>query len=203
MTVLVGPEYATYGIVFGGLSKSAETAHTASFQTATSMQRPQPPSDGDESDLSAMNPTKREGTVRPFSSPAASIGRHTAAQTPFASHVTRVEIRSVANEKLFTGEVIPVTGRFSLLRRTLSTGAARVLLAVSVLLVILSAVLFAFFPDEGWWMWTEQLMGRLATGAFGALLVDSAIDYTALRRSLMAGAGPVTHGAVINWIRAS
>jgi hypothetical protein len=33
MTVLVGPEYATYGIVFGGLSKSAETAHTASFQT--------------------------------------------------------------------------------------------------------------------------------------------------------------------------
>jgi hypothetical protein len=68
--------------------------------------------------------------------------------------------------------------------------------------VALSAVLFAVGPDDGWWMWTEQLMGRLATGAFGALLVESAIDYSALRRSLASGAGPVTHGAVIDWARA-
>jgi hypothetical protein len=202
MTVVVGPEYATYGIVFGPLGQAAGAAHTASLKTRLRCNDLARLQTATTSYLSAMNPTKRDGVVRHFSSPAASIGRRMAAPPPFHSTVTRVEIRSVANERLFTGDVIPVKGRLSLLWRTISTGAARVLFALSVVLVIASAALFAFFPDDGWWQWTEQLMGRLATGAFGALLVDSAIDYTALRRSLMAGAGHVTHGAVVKWVRA-
>jgi hypothetical protein len=113
-----------------------------------------------------------------------------------------MEIRSVANEKLFTGRVIPITSRFSLLRQTLSDRSARVLAALSLVLIGISALLYWRFPTEGWWNWAEQLTGRLATGAFGALLVDGAMDYTALRKSLMAGTGPVTHGAVIHWDRA-
>jgi hypothetical protein len=108
----------------------------------------------------------------------------------------------VANEKLFSGTVVPVTGRLSLLRRILSSGAAPVLLGLSAILVGLSAFLYWQFPTQGWWLWTEQLIGRLATGAFGAFLVDGALDYAALRKSLLAAGGPLTHGAVIQWDRA-
>jgi hypothetical protein len=45
-------------------------------------------------------------------------------------------------------------------------------------------------------------MGRLATGAFGALLVEGAIAYGALRRTLASSAGPAGHGALLDWNRA-
>ncbi|HEY6758631.1 MAG TPA: hypothetical protein VI318_04040 [Baekduia sp.] len=201
MTVVVGPEYATYGLVFAP-NTVAGNAHSMSFQTRLRSNDLTKLQTATSSYVSAVNPTRREGRIRNWSSPGASVGRRTNGSVPFVSKITRLEIRSVANERLFTGEPIPVTGRFSLLRRTLSRGATVALLLLSLLFFVASAVLFAVAPDTGWWMWAEQLMGRLATGAFGALLVDSAIDYTALRRSLMAGTGRVTHGAIIDWDRA-
>jgi hypothetical protein len=119
----------------------------------------------------------------------------------FESDVKRLEIRSVINERLFKGNVIPITGRFSLLRQVLSRRSARILLLLSLSLIVISAAFFALAPDQGWWQWCEQLVGRLATGAFGALLVDGAIEYSALRKSLMAGTGAVTQGAVVDWTR--
>jgi hypothetical protein len=132
------------------------------------------------------------------SSPSASVGRQGKGQVPFISSFTRAEIRSVTNEELFEGEVLPITGRLSLARHSFEArGAGGALALISAFLVLASAVLFAFFPDQGWWNWCDQLLGRLATGAFGALLVDGAIDYSALRRSLLSGAGRVTNPAQI------
>lgn len=203
MTIIVGPEYAVYGIVFSEPAGPSSATTSSTYQVRLRCNDLNRLQTATTSFVSAMNPSKQQGTIRRFSSRSASVGRRTSSASLFQSDFNRVEIRSVANEKLFTGQVIPVTGRWSLLRQTLAGRSARVLLLLGALLLGLSAVLFALAPGEGWWMWTEQTMGRLATAAFGALLVDSAIDYSALRRSLMAGAGPVTHGAVINWLRAN
>lgn len=151
--------------------------------------------------VSAMNPTKRSSQIRIFSSRNASVGRSRNSSVPFISDFVRVEIRSVANEELFLGNTIPIRGRFSLLRHALTKRSALPLAILSGILILASAALFALSPGTGWWDWSEQLAGRLATGSFGALLVDGAIEYTALRQALMAGSGPVTHGAMIDWKR--
>lgn len=198
MTVIVGPESGVYGIMFR--APSADKGR-ASYQTrlrCNDLNRLQTTS---ASFVSAINPTRSEGPLRTFSSRGASVSRRGRSHRPYESSISRLEIRSVINERLFNGKAIPVTGRFSLLMQVLSRRSALVLFALSVALIVLSALLFALAPDDGWWQWVEQLVGRLATGAFGALLVDGAIDYTALRKSLMAGSGPVTHGAVIDWER--
>lgn len=151
----------------------------------------------------AMNPSRRPGAAKRLTSRAASISRGTRGAQPFESSFNRLELRSVANELLFRGEVIPIRGRFALVRNSFGNRSSRLLAGLSLFLIAASALLFALAPATGWSGWSEQLVGRLATGAFGALLIDGAIDYSALRRSLLAGGvGPVTHGALINWKRA-
>lgn len=199
MAVVGGPEFSVYGVVFAGTSQASASSLTmqarlrsndlATLQTATS------------SFVSALNPGAQTAGVRRYTSRAASIGRQRVVGPSFESDLQRIAIRSVTNELLFQGRAIPIRSRFSLLRHTLSDHSAKLLGGLSLLLLGLSALLYAFFPEEGWWLWTEQSVGRLATGAFGALLVDSALDYTALRRSITGGTGTVTHGAVIDWSR--
>lgn len=152
--------------------------------------------------VAAMNPSQTSATGgRTYSSRGAAVRR--SGQAPlFTSEFNSIHIRSVTDEALMTGKAIPIKGRLSLVWHAVNRSSGRVLLLISLLLVGLSAALFAFSPDTGWWAWSEQLAGRLATGAFGALLVDAAIDYTALRQSLLKGGGDVTHGAVVEWTRA-
>jgi hypothetical protein len=196
MKIVVSPEYKVYGIIFGAVGTSASyqvrlrCSDVEKLQTATT------------TFVSAMNPTKQRGSIHRYSSPSASVGRQGKGHLPFISSFTRAEIRSVTNEELFEGEVLPITGRLSLARHSFEArGAGGALAVISAFLVLASAALFALFPDQGWWNWCDQLLGRLATGAFGALLVDGAIDYSALRRSLLSGAGRVTNGAIIKWTR--
>lgn len=198
MKVIVGPEAGVYGIMFKGPSDEVERATYETRLRCNDLNRLQTTS---ALFVSAINPTQSDGPVRPFASPGAAVARRMRQHRPFVSDVRRLEIRSVINERLFKGTVVPITGRLSLLRQVISRRAAKVLLFLSLSLVAASALLFALAPDHGWWQWSEQMMGRLATGAFGALLVDGAIDYSALRKSLMAGTGAVTHGALIDWTR--
>jgi hypothetical protein len=208
MVIIRGPEFAVYGIVFGPLQTAASGKSSTDAQTGTEiilarlrcadLERLQKAT---VSFVSAMNPGRRQGAVRTFTSRGASIGRRAGVPRLFDTEFSRLEIRSVTNEDLFKGRVIPVKGRLALLRQTISDDSARLLTLVSVILIGISALLYFYFPTAGWWEWTEQLIGRLATGAFGALLVNGAIDYTALRKSLLAGSGPVTHGALIEWKR--
>ncbi|GAB3065541.1 hypothetical protein GCM10027053_30860 [Intrasporangium mesophilum] len=200
MKIFVGPEFETYGIVFLGVY-GADPVGQSAFQSRLRCNDLNRLQSASVSFVSAMNPSKTSTRGLRHTSPAASVGRRKGRSTPFDTTFTRVEIRSVANEHLFTGRVVPIRGRLSLLRQTLADRSAKVLGALSLSLIAASAALFAFAPDQGWWMWTEQLTGRLATGAFGALLVDGAMDYSALRRALMAGSGAVTHGAIIDWKR--
>lgn len=201
MTVVAGPEFGVYGIMFHAPSGQDGDLSKASYQTRLRCNDLETLQTATISFVSAIHPADKATGVRRFTSQNAAIGRRLGKHKPFVSDVRRLEIRSVTNERLFQGRVIPVTGRFSLLRRVLAGRSARVLTAVSGLLILVSAVLFALAPSAGWWEWSEQLLGRLATGAFGALLVDGAIDYTALHKSLVAGRGPVTHGAIIDWER--
>jgi len=147
--------------------------------------------------VSAMSPTKGAERSRQFSSRSAAVTRRSNAR-PFTATFSRVEIRSVTNELLLRGHVIPIRGKLSLLWHALNRSAGRLLLALSVLLVGISAILFGLAAEEGWWHWAEQLAGRLATGAFGALLIDGAIDYSALRESVSAS-GQLSSGALIEW----
>lgn len=202
MTVVVGPEFSTYGVIFAAQGATGTARSDISFQVRLRSNDLTRLQTATASFTSALNPGKSLGGIRRNSSPSVSVGRRRSGGAPFWSDFSRMEIRSVANEKLFSGRVIPITGRFSLFRQTVSDRSARVLAGISLILVGISALLYWRFPVEGWWNWTEQLTGRLATGAFGALLIDGAMDYTALRKSLMAGTGPVTHGAVIHWTRA-
>jgi hypothetical protein len=202
MTIVVGPEFGVYGIMFQANSGGGED-NMASYQTRLRCNDLERLQAATTMFVSAIHPTQQDGAVRRFSSPSVSVGRRMPKHKPFVSEVRRLEIRSVANERLFTGTVVPITGRFSLLRQVLAGRSARVLSAISATLVVISAVLFELAPNAGWWEWTEQLVGRLATGAFGALLVDGAIDYTALRKSLTTATGPVTHGALVTWSRAT
>ncbi|HWT31262.1 MAG TPA: hypothetical protein VN240_09595 [Propylenella sp.] len=198
MKVIVGPETGVYGIMFKGPSDGAGRATFETRLRCNDLNRLQTAS---ALFVSAINPTQGGGVSRTFASPGAAVARKMRQHRPFVSDVRRLEIRSVINERLFKGTVIPITGRLSLLRQVVSRRAAKVLLLLSLSLVVASALLFALAPEHGWWQWCEQMMGRLATGAFGALLVDGAIDYSALRKSLMAGTGVVTHGALIDWAR--
>ena len=198
MKVIVGPEAGVYGIMFKGPSDGPERATYETRLRCNDLSRLQTTS---ALFVSAINPTQSDGPARSFASPGAAVARRMRQHRPFVSDVRRLEIRSVINERLFKGTVVPITGRLSLLRQVISRRAAKVLLLLSLSLIVASALLFALAPDHGWWQWSEQMMGRLATGAFGALLVDGAIDYSALRKSLMAGTGAVTHGALIDWTR--
>lgn len=198
MRVIVGPEAGVYGIMFKGRSEDKERATYETRLRCNDLNRLQTTT---TLFVSAINPAEKDGPPHAFTSPGAAVARKMREQRPFESEVRRLEIRSVINEHLFRGTVIPIRGRLSLLRQVVSRRSAKVLLWLSLALIAISAVLFAVAPDEGWWQWVEQLVGRLATGAFGALLVDGAIDYTALRKSLMAGTGAVTHGALIDWTR--
>jgi hypothetical protein len=208
MTVITGPEFAVYGIVFGPLHTVSTLKNSAEKQQGTEvilvrlrcadLERLQKAT---VSFVSAMNPGTRPGGVRSYTSRGASVGRRVGSVQLFDADFSRLEIRSVTNEALFNGKVIPIRGRLALLRQTVSDDSARLLTVLSIILIAASALLYFFFPTAGWWEWAEQLIGRLATGAFGALLVNGAIDYSALRKSLLAGSGPVTHGALIDWQR--
>jgi hypothetical protein len=116
--------------------------------------------------------------------------------------VSRLEIRSEADELLFTAAVVPIRGRLAPLQHSFADVPALLLTSLSLVLTAASALLFWLGPDQGWWHWAEQLMGRLATGAFGALLGEGAIAYGALRRTLASSAGPAGHGALLDWNRA-
>ncbi|UFN43651.1 hypothetical protein [Nocardioides okcheonensis] len=152
--------------------------------------------------VGALSPAKRgPADARVFTSRGAAVRRGGHARL-FTTSFASIQVRSVTNELLMTGQAIPINGRLSLIWQSVNRSAGRVLLGISLSLVAVSAALFAFSPDTGWWAWTEQLAGRLATGAFGALLVDGALDYTALRQALLKGSGDVTHGAVVEWARA-
>lgn len=198
MTIVVGPEAGVYGVMFRHLSGEKERATYETRLRSNDLSRLQMAT---TLFISAINPASSAGPIRSFTSSAASVSRQMRKNRPFVSDVRRLEIRSVINERLFKGTVIPITGRFSLLRQVLSRRSARILLLLSLSLIAVSAAFYALAPDQGWWQWSEQLVGRLATGAFGALLVDGAIEYSALRKSLMAGTGVVTHGAVVDWTR--
>lgn len=150
---------------------------------------------------SAVHPTKTPGKIRTLVSEGGAVGTRGRKEQRFVSEVKRLEIRSIANEQLDEGQVIPISGPFALFRQVLRRRPVIVLITISVLLALCSALIFQFAPDSGWWEWTEQLLGRLATGAFGALLVDGAFDYGILRSLLKSGSGNVTHGALIDWQR--
>jgi hypothetical protein len=198
MQIVVGPDSKVYGLMFRHVVADKERVTYETRLRCNDLSRLQTAS---TLFVSALNPVSSPGSPRIFTSTGAAIGREGPKRRTFTSEITRLEIRSVINEPLFEGTAIPITGRFSLLRKVLSENSAKILLWLSVALIAASIALFALAPDQGWWQWSEQLVGRLATGAFGALLVDGAIEYSALRRSLMAGTGAVTHGAVINWGR--
>lgn len=196
MTVVVGPRFTVYGIIFRAAS-NGRTTHFDARLRSNDIDRLQ---EATASFVSALLPGKRPATRRFYSS-AAAIGRESLGTAVIETDFRRPEIRSVVNEPLFEGEVIPIKSRISLIRHAITDGASRILAALSVLFIGISLVLFMFFPHDSWWNWSEQLAGRLATGAFGALLVDSAIDYAALRKSMMSGTGPIVHGALIRWKR--
>lgn len=197
--IVVGPEFGVYGVVFQPARTSGQTqGHYIVRLRCNDLEKLQKAT---VSFASAADPAKAGRRSISITSRAASVGRRVPPRTPFTSTVTRLEVRSVANELLFRGDVVPIRSRLTLLRHTLANRSARVLAWISVVLIGLSAVLFFIEPEAGWWHWAEQMAGRLATGAFGALLVDGALDYDALRRSLFAGTGAVTHGALIDWKR--
>ena len=195
--VVAGPEFGVYGIVFWPHESSD---HFIARLRSNDLEKLQ---SATASFVSALNPGKTDGrTIQRVSSRSASVGRSVPARSQrFRSAIVRLEIRSVANEPLFKGIVVPITGRMTLLRESVADRSGMILASISVSLIVFSAALFWIFPTQPWGIWTQQLVGRLATGAFGALLVDGAIDYGALRKSLMAGTGPVTHGALVRWSR--
>ncbi len=147
--------------------------------------------------VSAMSPVASSGRTRTISSRSASVTRR-GAGSPISTRFDEVEIRSVTNELILRGRVIPVRGQLSLAWHAITRSSGKVLLILSALLIALSALLYWKAPAEGWWHWAEQLSGRLATGAFGALLVEGAIDYSALREAV-SGGGAFTSGALIEW----
>ncbi|MBX7443367.1 MULTISPECIES: hypothetical protein [unclassified Arthrobacter] len=197
MTVVVGPRFTVYGIIFKAASNGRSTHFDARLRS-NDIDRLQ---EATASFVSAMLPGKRAGATRRFYSSGAAIGRERRAAAVIDTDFRGPEIRSVVNEPLFEGEVIPIKSRASLVRHAITDGSSRILAVLSVLFIGISLILFMFFPHDSWWNWSEQLTGRLATGAFGALLVDSAIDYAALRKSVMSGTGPIVHGALIRWKR--
>ena len=148
--------------------------------------------------VSALHPGRRR-TQRTFSSQGASVTRRGRSSIAFDTAIQKVEIRSVANEAVDVGEVVPVKNQLDLIVKAIELGSSRILFYLSLLLVGASAALYWWFPDAGWWNWTDQLIGRLATGAFGALLVDGSMEYSALRESASSGHGPVLAGAVVRW----
>lgn len=201
MRIIVSPEHMVYGIIFDPIPRAA---------AAPRNNPPDPPSATPETHsrrhfsenvftrLRSADLDQLQMATTSFVS-ALTPGHDNGASPRFHTRFSKMEIRSVTNEHLFDGHPIPISGRFALIKRVLNAGSARVLIGLSVALIIASALFQWFFPYGGWWAWTEGLFGRLATGAFGAFLVNSAIDYTALRRSLRAGRGPVRHGALIEW----
>ncbi|MBS1895722.1 MAG: hypothetical protein JST59_30855 [Actinobacteria bacterium] len=198
MSIVVSPEAKVYGVMFRHPSPETERATYETRLRCNDLNRLQMAT---TLFVSTINPASSPGPTRSFTSTGASVAREIRKHRPFESDVKRLEIRSVINERLFRGHVIPITGRFSLFRQVLTRRSAKILLLLSLALIVVSAILYAVAPDQGWWQWSEQLIGRLATGAFGALLVDGAIEYSAQRKALMAGTGAVTHGALIDWAR--
>ena len=198
MVAVVGPEFGVYGLVLHRAPAHRGTAadHYIVHLRCRDLERLQKAT---AAFVSALDPVRDHGWVRrrsPSPSRGARGGRG------LRSTVSRLEIRSEADELLFTANVVPIRGRFTLLQHSFANLPARVLTLLSLGLTAASALLYWHGQDEGWWRWSEQLTGRLATGAFGALLVDAATDYVALRRTLAASAGPFGYGSLLDWNRA-
>lgn len=211
MVAVVGPEFGVYGLVLhrAPAHRGTATDHYIVHLRCRDLERLQKAT---AAFVSALNPVRHHGA--PAAAVSAVAGRvrrgrpgrrrerGSGAGRRLRSIVSRLQIRSEADELLFTANVVPICGRFTLLQHSFANLPARVLTFLSLALTAASALLYWLGQDEGWWRWSEQLTGRLATGAFGALLVDAATDYVALRRTLVASAGPFGYGSLLDWSRA-
>lgn len=194
MVAVVGPEFGVYGLVLHRAPAHRGTAadHYIVHLRCRDLERLQKAT---AAFVSALDPVRDHGWVR-------RRGRVAGGRRGLRSTVSRLEIRSEADELLFTANVVPIRGRFTLVQHCFANLPARLLTLLSLGLTAASALLYWLGQDEGWWRWSEQLTGRLATGAFGALLVDAATDYVALRRTLVASSGPFGYGSLLDWSRA-
>lgn len=203
MVTVVGPEFGVYGLILHRAPAHRGTAdHYIVHLRCRDLERLQKATGAF---VSALNPMRVHGAASVRAVSAGATGRRwrrrRSSPSGFRSIVSRLEIRSEADEMLLTADVVPISGRLTLLQHSFANLPALLLTYLSIVLTAASALLFWLGPDAGWWSWAEQLMGRLATGAFGALLVDAATAYGALRRSLVANTGPASHGALLDWNR--
>ena len=213
MVTVVGPEFGVYGLILHRATAHRGTAadHYIVHLRCRDLERLQKATGAF---VSALNPVRAHGAVA--ATAAAGVDRQRRRRTwarrrrrpgggrpsGLRSIVSRLEIRSEADELLFTANVMPIGGRLAPLQHSFADVPALLLTSLSLVLTAASALLFWVGREDGWWHWAEQLMGRLATGAFGALLVEGAIAYGALRRTLASSAGPAGHGALLDWNRA-
>jgi hypothetical protein len=106
-------------------------------------------------------------------------------------------------ETILEGGSREVRSRAPALRFLFKSGSTRLISLIGLLFLTVSAMLFAaaqgqWYPHEAALIgWLDQLFGRLATAAFGAVLIDAAIKYQALLKSLRVGR--FTRGVVIDW----
>jgi hypothetical protein len=209
MVTIVGPEFGVYGLILHRSPAHRGTAadHYIVHLRCRDLERLQKAT---AAFVSALNPTRADGAVAAAAArepggrrrPGRRWRRADPGGSGFRSIVSRLELRSEADELLFTAHVVPIGGRLAPLQHSFADVPALLLTTLSLVLTAASALMFWLGPGEGWWQWAEQLMGRLATGAFGALLVEGAIAYGALRRTLASSAGPAGHGALLDWNRA-
>jgi hypothetical protein len=106
-------------------------------------------------------------------------------------------------ETILEGDIKEVQSRATAVRYLFRNGSTRLISLIGMLFLGLSAALFVaaqwhWMPeDEALVGWLDQLFGRLATAAFGAVLIDAALKYQALLKSLKVGR--FSRGAVIDW----
>lgn len=149
--------------------------------------------------LSSRKLTRR--TRRQVTSGAGSTMLEVEEATPVATEFGTIELKAVGGDLVARGEVVQLSSSWKAYRYLLFDGPKRGLFIVGAGLVVVSAGLrFGLEPPPASVAdWLDGLVGRLATAAFGAQLVNSAIDFNALAPTSTRRGFRFEAGSTIKW----
>lgn len=121
--------------------------------------------------------------------------------TPVRSDFGIIDLRAVGGDLVARGDVVQLHSAVRAYRYLLFDGPKRGLFLAGATLVGVSAVLtFGVHPSPDSVVdWVDGMVGRLATAAFGAQLVNTAIDYNALAPVITRHGLRFETGATIKW----
>lgn len=149
--------------------------------------------------LSSRKLTRR--TKRQLTSSGGSRVMEVSEITPVVTTFGQIELKAVGGDLVASGEVIQLSSSWKAYRYLLFDGPKRGLFLAGVALVAVSAGLrFGVEPPTHSIVdWIDGMVGRVATAAFGAQLVNSAIDYNSLAPASTRRGIRFEAGATVKW----